>query len=80
MYLCPLTYLACVVVSFTRTCFISVVLSKAQRSILSIVSAGPLPQHVAFVMDGNRRYARSKHEVVHRGHVAGLASFHKACI
>lgn len=33
---------------------------------------GPLPQHVAFIMDGNRRFARDKHEPVRVGHEEGF--------
>ncbi|ORX68032.1 dehydrodolichyl diphosphate synthase [Linderina pennispora] len=35
---------------------------------------GPIPQHVAFIMDGNRRFARKNHVVTSGGHRAG---FHK---
>ncbi|KAG5338042.1 hypothetical protein C0989_008346 [Termitomyces sp. Mn162] len=31
---------------------------KAQRILLTVIVAGPTPRHVAFIMDGNRRYAR----------------------
>ena len=33
---------------------------------------GPRPQHVAFIMDGNRRYARNKHQPVRVGHEEGF--------
>lgn len=33
---------------------------------------GPRPQHVAFIMDGNRRYARTKGEPVRVGHEEGF--------
>ena len=31
-----------------------------------------MPAHVAFIMDGNRRYARSKNERVIKGHETGF--------
>jgi len=31
-----------------------------RRFIFHVLSVGPLPNHIAFIMDGNRRYARKK--------------------
>jgi len=42
-----------------------------QRVLLGVLSAGPIPRHIAFVMDGNRRYARTKGMKVIDGHVDG---------
>ncbi|KAI0767900.1 Di-trans-poly-cis-decaprenylcistransferase [Irpex lacteus] len=46
--------------------------SKAQSALLTVLAAGPVPQHVAFIMDGNRRYARSHHKQVAQGHGDGF--------
>lgn len=53
------------------------ILAKVQKCILSILAAGPTPQHIAFVMDGNRRYARSKNQKVHQGHIMGFYTLRK---
>jgi len=37
----------------------------------------PHPRHIAFIMDGNRRYAKSKGQSVHKGHELGLSSLKK---
>lgn len=42
--------------------------------LIFIVSLGPIPKHVAFVMDGNRRYARGKGRQVRDGHSEGFES------
>jgi len=42
--------------------------------LIFIVSIGPIPKHVAFVMDGNRRYARGKGQKVREGHTEGFES------
>ncbi|THU96347.1 dehydrodolichyl diphosphate synthetase [Dendrothele bispora CBS 962.96] len=43
----------------------------AQRFLLRVLSSGPVPQHVAFVMDGNRRFARMHGKQVPEGHGEG---------
>lgn len=48
--------------SFLRTC------------ICSILSAGCLPTHVAFIMDGNRRYAKKQGLVEGHGHRVGFSA------
>merc|ERR1712142_575833 len=42
------------------------------RSIGWILRGGDMPAHVAFIMDGNRRYARNKNERVIKGHESGF--------
>lgn len=44
------------------------------RLLLSILTCGPIPRHIAFVMDGNRRYAREKGLRIGQGHGAGFES------
>ena len=51
--------------------------SKAQNFILNILAAGPIPKHIAFVMDGNRRYARMNHKEVQQGHSDGFITFRR---
>lgn len=38
---------------------------------LKIIRAGHVPRHVAFIMDGNRRYANKKHVAKVEGHTKG---------
>ena len=33
---------------------------------------GPVPKHLAFVMDGNRRFAKKKGISIARGHMVGV--------
>lgn len=50
--------------------------------LIDILSTGPIPRHVAFVMDGNRRYARKYGLQMGEGHYAGfqtLVSLLKVC-
>lgn len=51
--------------------------SLAQRILLHVLAAGPIPQHIAFVMDGNRRYARGKGKQVHEGHGEGYVALRR---
>ncbi|KAI0074203.1 Di-trans-poly-cis-decaprenylcistransferase [Panus rudis PR-1116 ss-1] len=51
--------------------------AKAQSVLLQILSAGPIPQHVAFIMDGNRRYARRNQKEVKYGHAEGYVALRR---
>ncbi|KII88333.1 hypothetical protein PLICRDRAFT_175932 [Plicaturopsis crispa FD-325 SS-3] len=48
--------------------------SLAKLALLATLAAGPIPQHVAFLMDGNRRYARRLHQQVAVGHSQGFVT------
>lgn len=48
-----------------------------RRVFCSILKAGPIPQHIAFVMDGNRRYARMSGRPVWSGHNDGFQTLKK---
>lgn len=45
-----------------------------RRCIFAVLSAGPLPNHIAFIMDGNRRYARRRNLGEGDGHKAGFSA------
>ncbi|KAF6148398.1 hypothetical protein GIB67_036613, partial [Kingdonia uniflora] len=34
-------------------------LSIMRKFVFSVLSVGPIPNHIAFILDGNRRYARN---------------------
>ncbi len=43
-----------------------------ERWFSRLLSHGPIPRHIAFIMDGNRRYARKNKMSRYNGHVQGL--------
>lgn len=45
-----------------------------QQLLLYTLSLGPIPRHIAFVMDGNRRWARTSHHTIQQGHLTGFAT------
>ncbi|CAJ2635914.1 unnamed protein product [Trifolium pratense] len=45
-----------------------------RRCIFSVLSVGPLPNHIAFIMDGNRRYATKRNLGDGGGHKAGFSA------
>ncbi|KAB2618235.1 dehydrodolichyl diphosphate synthase 6-like [Pyrus ussuriensis x Pyrus communis] len=49
--------------------------SFLRKCLFSAVSVGPIPEHIAFIMDGNRRYAKKRNLPAGEGHRAGFLSF-----
>ncbi|XP_071993153.1 dehydrodolichyl diphosphate synthase complex subunit DHDDS isoform X2 [Engystomops pustulosus] len=47
-------------------------LSLIERLCANVLKAGPMPKHVAFIMDGNRRYAKKCHVERQEGHSQGF--------
>ncbi|KAJ8289553.1 hypothetical protein GJAV_G00002620 [Gymnothorax javanicus] len=47
-------------------------LNFIERLTANVLKAGPMPKHVAFIMDGNRRYARKRHVDRQEGHTQGF--------
>ena len=52
-------------------------IDRIRRVLLGILKAGPIPHHVAFIMDGNRRYAREKGVKVIEGHSDGFVALRR---
>ncbi|KAF8875345.1 Decaprenyl diphosphate synthase-like protein [Gymnopilus junonius] len=53
------------------------VVSSARNILLKILASGPIPRHVAFVLDGNRRYARKHHKPIFQGHSDGFLALRR---
>ncbi|CAZ82144.1 unnamed protein product [Tuber melanosporum] len=51
---------------------------QLQELLVNALRQGSVPQHVAFVMDGNRRFARSNHIETVEGHNMGFEALAKA--
>ncbi|OWA51714.1 Dehydrodolichyl diphosphate syntase complex subunit DHDDS [Hypsibius exemplaris] len=43
-----------------------------QKLACAVIKQGPVPRHVAFIMDGNRRFATSRHIDRAQGHLMGF--------
>lgn len=46
--------------------------SWAEWAVIRMLKVGPIPRHVAFIMDGNRRFARQVHKDTLEGHSKGF--------
>ena len=46
--------------------------SFLDRLLFRLIKCGQVPQHVAFIMDGNRRFARQKQMESIDGHISGF--------
>jgi len=53
--------------------------SAFRRGLIKVLAAGPVPQHIAFVMDGNRRYARQRNVAINQGHTDGFNALRQVC-
>jgi ditrans,polycis-polyprenyl diphosphate synthase len=52
---------------------------QLREILIGSLKQGPIPQHVAFVMDGNRRFARNHHIETVEGHNMGFESLARVC-
>jgi hypothetical protein len=55
-------------------CFRNFWKTKVQDFLLAVLKAGPIPGHIALIMDGNRRYALTKHMTLKEGYEEGATS------
>lgn len=46
--------------------------TQLKTLLIQSLRLGPLPQHVAVIMDGNRRWTKNKGVKVTKGHVEGF--------
>lgn len=51
-----------------------------RRSAAAVLQMGPVPRHVAFIMDGNRRFAERLQLESFRGHSRGYDKVRTPCI
>ncbi|KAK9074807.1 hypothetical protein SSX86_003126 [Deinandra increscens subsp. villosa] len=62
--------------------FLGSLIGRIRTLLFSVISIGPIPQHIAFIMDGNRRFAKKWQLEEGAGHKAGflaLISILKYC-
>jgi hypothetical protein len=52
---------------------------QVRELLIGALRQGPIPGHVAFVMDGNRRYARTHHIETVEGHHLGFEALARVC-
>lgn len=50
-----------------------------RRLIAAVLRAGPIPKHVAIIMDGNRRFARKNSIERAEGHLKGFDKMAEVC-
>jgi ditrans,polycis-polyprenyl diphosphate synthase len=57
------------------------ILYPSLRTILiKTLQLGPLPNHVGFIMDGNRRFSRQAGLPLEDGHRAGFEALKRVCV
>jgi ditrans,polycis-polyprenyl diphosphate synthase len=52
-------------------------LQHVRELLIGSLRCGPIPKHIAFIMDGNRRWARSNHVETVEGHNKGFEALAK---
>ena len=53
---------------------------QLRELLIGAIKQGPVPQHIAFVMDGNRRFAREQHIETVEGHNMGFEALARVCV
>lgn len=55
-------------------------INQLRELTIGALRQGPIPQHVAFEMDGNRRYARNQRIETVEGHYLGFEAMARVCL
>jgi undecaprenyl diphosphate synthase len=55
-------------------------LSIFERFLCAILEQGAIPRHIAFIMDGNRRFAKRRGQSAIEGHKLGVESLKKCLL
>jgi ditrans,polycis-polyprenyl diphosphate synthase len=55
-------------------------LRHLRELLIGALSQGPIPRHVSFEMDGNRRYARNRKIETVEGHHLGFEALARVCV
>lgn len=55
-------------------------LNQLRELLIGAMKQGRVPRHVAFVMDGNRRFARERRLEVAEGHNLGFEALARVCV
>ena len=51
-----------------------------QKLCANVLKTGPIPKHVAFIMDGNRRFAKKNSIDRAHGHLMGFDKLAQVCV
>lgn len=54
-------------------------INQLRELLIGALRQGPIPQHIAFVMDGNRRFARTHKIETVEGHNLGFEALARVC-
>lgn len=74
-----LSYIQTYIDNFQRVPLLGYPIALIKRIMISVLKTGPLPSHIGLIMDGNRRYAKSKGLKLEDGHSAGAHSLAGVC-
>lgn len=55
-------------------------LTCLERMAIGVLKQGKIPKHVAFIMDGNRRFAKNEKRDLLSGHVEGANTLKKCLL
>ena len=55
------------------------ILNWFQFLVLKVIKTGEIPKHVAFIMDGSRRYAKKQNLTIAEGHSKGYVFLKRIC-
>lgn len=64
---------------FSRIPLLAYPKALVKKLMISVLKTGPLPAHIGLIMDGSRRYAKSKGIKLVEGHSAGADSMAEVC-